>query len=170
MGSNLLHSTFIWCTIYSCSRRRVGASRPAQECGRTMKKMLNSNNCVMYTCVRCIWDVAWPHCLMCIGVKPSSCQGRVHVWNMNRWDKQQDTGWAKKQTRKIQYMWKRAGKRFSLTRGRGQDGCIREVLQESSCSSMYKVYDNVKNWNVVICLHYIHSYLIIFCNYLSSCY
>jgi hypothetical protein len=41
------------------------------------------------------------------------------------------------------YIWKRNGKRFSLTRGRGHDGRIREVLQESSCSSMYKVYDNV---------------------------
>jgi hypothetical protein len=33
--------------------------------------------------------------------------------------------------------------RFSLTRGRGHDGHIREVLQESSRSSMYKVCDNV---------------------------
>ncbi len=41
------------------------------------------------------------------------------------------------------YMWKRAGKRFSLTRGRGYDGRIREVLQESSRSSTYKVYANV---------------------------
>ncbi len=40
-------------------------------------------------------------------------------------------------------MWKRAGKRFSLTQGRGHDGRIREVLQESSRSSMYKVYDYV---------------------------
>ncbi len=40
-------------------------------------------------------------------------------------------------------MWKRAGKRFSLTQGRGHDGRISEVLRESCRSSMYKVYDNV---------------------------
>jgi hypothetical protein len=38
------------------------------------------------------------------------------------------------------YMWNRAGKRLSLIRGRGHDRCIREVLQEDSCSSMYRVY------------------------------
>jgi hypothetical protein len=47
------------------------------------------------------------------------------------------------QDKQGRYMWKRAGKRFSLTRGRGHDGCIREVLQESSRSSMYNVYDSV---------------------------
>jgi hypothetical protein len=47
------------------------------------------------------------------------------------------------QDKQGRYMWKRAGKRFSLTRGRGQDGRIREVLQESSHSSMYKVYNNI---------------------------
>ncbi len=41
------------------------------------------------------------------------------------------------------YIGKRAGKRFSLGRGRGHDGRIREVLQEDSRSSMYKVYDDV---------------------------
>jgi hypothetical protein len=39
-------------------------------------------------------------------------------------------------------MWKRAGKRLSLTLERGHDGRFREVFQEDSCSSsMYKVYD-----------------------------
>jgi hypothetical protein len=40
-------------------------------------------------------------------------------------------------------MWKRARKRFSLTRGRGHDGSIREVLQEDSRSIVYRVYDDV---------------------------
>ncbi len=40
-------------------------------------------------------------------------------------------------------MWKRTGKRFSLTRGQGHGGRIREVPQEDSRSSMYKVYDYV---------------------------
>ncbi len=47
------------------------------------------------------------------------------------------------QDKQGRYMWKRAGKEFSLARGQGHDGCIREVLQEDSRSSMYKVYDNV---------------------------
>jgi hypothetical protein len=47
------------------------------------------------------------------------------------------------QDKQARYMWKRAGKRFSLTRGQGYDRRIREVLQESSGSSMYKVYENV---------------------------
>ncbi len=47
------------------------------------------------------------------------------------------------QDKQGRYMWKRAGKKFSLTRGQGQDGRIREVLQENSPSSMYKVYDYV---------------------------
>ncbi len=47
------------------------------------------------------------------------------------------------QDKQGRYLWKRAGKRFSLTRGRGQDGLIREMLQESSCSSIHKVYCNV---------------------------
>jgi hypothetical protein len=41
------------------------------------------------------------------------------------------------------YMWKRANKRFSLTRGRGHDKRIREVLQEESRSSMYRIYDDI---------------------------
>ncbi len=49
------------------------------------------------------------------------------------------------QNKQGRYMLKRAGKRFSLTRGRGHDRRIHEVLQESSHSSMYKVYDNVIN-------------------------
>ncbi len=48
-----------------------------------------------------------------------------------------------RQTRKILYMWKRAGKRSSLAQGQDHDRHIREVLQENSRSSMYKVYDNV---------------------------
>jgi hypothetical protein len=40
---------------------------------------------------------------------------------------------------KQEYTWrKRSGKRFTLTLNRGHEGCIREVLQEDSCSSMYK--------------------------------
>ncbi len=45
------------------------------------------------------------------------------------------------QDKQGRYMWKRAGKKFSLTRGRDHEGRIREVLQENSCESMYKVYD-----------------------------
>jgi hypothetical protein len=41
------------------------------------------------------------------------------------------------------YMWKRAGMRFSQIRGQGHVRRIREVLQEDSCLSMYRVYDNV---------------------------
>ncbi len=47
------------------------------------------------------------------------------------------------QDKQGRYMWNRAGKRFSLARGRGHGRRIREVLQEDSRSSMYKVYDNV---------------------------
>jgi hypothetical protein len=47
------------------------------------------------------------------------------------------------QDKQGRYMWKKTGKRFSLTRGRGHDGHIHEVLQEDNRSSMYKVYDYV---------------------------
>ncbi len=47
------------------------------------------------------------------------------------------------QDKQRRYLWKRVGKRICLTRGQSQDGRIREVLHESSRSSMYKVYDNV---------------------------
>jgi hypothetical protein len=47
------------------------------------------------------------------------------------------------QDKQGRHMWKRAGKRFSLTRGQGHDGLICKVLEESSRSSMYEVYDNV---------------------------
>jgi hypothetical protein len=47
------------------------------------------------------------------------------------------------QDKQGRYMRRKAGKRFSLTRGQGHDGHIHEVLQESSRSSMYKLYDNV---------------------------
>jgi hypothetical protein len=50
------------------------------------------------------------------------------VLNMNCWNKQQAAGWAKTNTEDT--LWKRVGTRLSLTRGLGQDGCIREVLQE----------------------------------------
>ncbi len=47
------------------------------------------------------------------------------------------------QDKQGRHIWKRAGNRFSLTRGRGHDGHIRQELQESSHSSMSKVYDNI---------------------------
>ncbi len=47
---------------------------------------------------------------------------------MKGWNKQQAAGWAKANTEDT--IWKRASKRLSLTRGQGQDGRIREVLQE----------------------------------------
>ncbi len=47
------------------------------------------------------------------------------------------------QDKQERYMWKRAGQRFNLTRERGHDRHISEVLQEDSCSSMYKVYDYI---------------------------
>jgi hypothetical protein len=52
----------------------------------------------------------------------------------------EDTGWART-NKKDTYMWKRTGKRFSLTQKQGHDGHIREVQQEDSRSSMYKVYN-----------------------------
>jgi hypothetical protein len=45
------------------------------------------------------------------------------------------------QDKQERYMWKRTGKKLSLTQERGPEGRIREVLQEDSRSSMYKVYD-----------------------------
>jgi hypothetical protein len=45
------------------------------------------------------------------------------------------------QDKEGRYTWKRTGKRFSLPRGPGYDGHVREVLQEDSPSNMYKVYD-----------------------------
>ncbi len=51
-------------------------------------------------------------------------------------------------------MWKRTGKRFSLTRERSHNGRIREMLQEDSCSSMYKVYDymiHVREKKIELC-------------------
>jgi hypothetical protein len=51
---------------------------------------------------------------------------------MNRWNKQQDTGWARKNK---EILAKRASKRFSLTLERGHERRIREVLQADSCSS-----------------------------------
>ncbi len=45
------------------------------------------------------------------------------------------------QDKQERYMWKRTGKRFSLTQKQGHDGRIREVQQEDSRSSMYKVYN-----------------------------
>jgi hypothetical protein len=47
------------------------------------------------------------------------------------------------QDKQGRYMWKRSGQSFSLNRERGHDGCIREVLQEDSRSSMYKVNDYI---------------------------
>jgi P2-related tail formation protein len=46
---------------------------------------------------------------------------------MNHWNKEQVDGWAK--TNKKDTRYEQAGKGFSLTRGRGQNGHIREVLQ-----------------------------------------
>jgi hypothetical protein len=73
------------------------------------------------------------------------------------------------QNKQRRYMWKRVGKKLSLTRGRGQDGRIREVLQESSRSSMYKSiqYCNVihikeeGNWDVAGCLPNIRLCMIV---------
>jgi hypothetical protein len=45
---------------------------------------------------------------------------------MNSWDEQQTAGWVK--TNKEDTIWRRAGSGLCLTRGRGQNGCIRKVL------------------------------------------
>jgi hypothetical protein len=51
---------------------------------------------VMYICVTIVNEMWHGHIIyLCTRVKLSSCQGRVHVWNMNRWDTHQDTGWDK---------------------------------------------------------------------------
>jgi hypothetical protein len=71
-------------------------------------------------------------------------------------------------------MWKEVGKRLILTQGRGQDGRIRKVLQESGRSSMYKVYNNViprkeeGDWDVVSCCKYL--FVPDYFDYLSLCY
>ncbi len=69
-------------------------------------------------------------------------KGGLHVLNMNCWDKQQAAGWAK--TNKVDTRQVQARKRLSLTRGRGQDGHIREVLQRiaaQACINVYRKYD-----------------------------
>jgi hypothetical protein len=79
---------------------------------------------------------------------------------MNRWDEQHVAGWAKTNTEET--IWKRFGKRLSLTRGRGQDGHLRGASRDSR-SSMYKVYIDVihmkrKDWDVVnTCAIHIHA-------------
>ncbi len=52
---------------------------------------MDSNNYVMYIGVCCTWDVAHPYYLLVLSHLVVSCQGRVHVWNMNCWDEQQAT-------------------------------------------------------------------------------
>ncbi len=47
------------------------------------------------------------------------------------------------QDKQGRYMRRRTSRRFSLTPERGHEGRIREVLQEDSRSSMYKVYDYI---------------------------
>ncbi len=64
-------------------------------------------------------------------------KGGLHVLNMNRWDKQQAAGWAK--TNKVDTRQVQARKGLSLTRGRGQDGHIREVLQRIAAQACINV-------------------------------
>jgi hypothetical protein len=73
------------------------------------------------------------------------------MWNMNRWDEQQATRWAK--TNKDDTIWKGGGKRLSLTRGWGQDGHIHEYVNSYFYTSMYKMYMVLihmkrKDWDV----------------------
>jgi hypothetical protein len=56
---------------------------------------------------------------------------------MSRWNKQQDTGWAR--VNKNRCTWgKRTSKRHRLTLDRGYEGHIREGLQEDGRSSMFR--------------------------------
>ncbi len=69
-------------------------------------------------------------------------KGGLHVWNMNRWDKQQAAGWAK--TNKVDTRYERVRKGHSLMWGRGQDGHIPEVLQGIAaqvCINVYRSYN-----------------------------
>jgi hypothetical protein len=69
------------------------------------------------------------------------------------------------QDKQRRYLWKKTGKRFSLTRGRV---LIHEVLQKDSYSSMYKVYDYIivlgrrriacRDLSAVCCDDYLCSY------------
>ncbi len=57
---------------------------------------------------------------------------------MSRWDKQQAAGWAKEKKLGTRYVRAREG--LSLTRGRGQDGHIRKVLQGAAAQVCINVY------------------------------
>ncbi len=64
--------------------------------------------------------------------------------HMNGWNKQQAAGWVK--TNKVDTRQEGAGEGLSLTRGRGQDGHVREVLQGIAaqvCLNVYRDYDVV---------------------------
>jgi hypothetical protein len=66
---------------------------------------------------------------------------------MSRWDKQSAAGWAK--TNIEDSIWKRVGKRLSLTRGWARMGIFARCFK-----GMYKVYMNVihmkrKDWGIV---------------------
>jgi hypothetical protein len=84
-------------SLYLFLTRGIEASRPAQKCGRSMKKKENSNIYVMY--------IVWPLYMRCSIAMLFTCVlvlshpvvkgGRGHVWNTNRCKKQPDTGWAK---------------------------------------------------------------------------
>jgi hypothetical protein len=66
-------------------------------------------------------------------------RGGLYVWNMNHWDKQQVTGWAKTNKLGARQVWAREG--LSLTLGRGQDGRIRKVRQGIAAEVCINVYN-----------------------------
>ncbi len=74
-------------------------------------------------------------------LNPLVVQGGLYMWNMNCWDKQQATGWAKINKLDTRSVCAREG--LSLAQGRGQDELIREVLQGIGAQVCINVYKKI---------------------------
>ncbi len=117
----------------------VGASRPAQECRRSVKKALDSNNYVMYirTCLLCM-RCSIPILFTCIAVIscPVVWEG-VHVkyeylrQTTSYWVGQNEQGRCK-----MEGSWQET-QTNPRTRPRWM---YLRIASRSSCSSMYKLY------------------------------
>ncbi len=103
---------------------KLGVSWPAQRSRRSIRRKV----------VRCLLYMLYCAPMMFTCIKVLNClvvKGGLYMWNMNHWNKQQSTGWAK--TNKLtqdKCRWGRLWEGLSLTQGQDQDGWFARHCKE----------------------------------------
>jgi hypothetical protein len=124
-----VHSDVLWQT------GRVWTSRPAKEGGRSGRRRVMPMWCIyVCPCESCSAAMFFT-CTLVRSCPDSNERVKCETWSVGTNSKIYWVGQGKQGI----YLRRRTNRRLSLSLDRGHEGRIREVLQEESCSSIFKL-------------------------------